>query len=159
MLAITSPFPSSLLSSCHSLHALAMPHLHAGPQGTRFSQTLLGNRVFSPTLQSPSRWPYFFCLSLPFSCPHPHVGLANKGYISLGVSSRAVSAVSAKIDEISNDEVSGGIYWHINQNPIFVKENPSWFTWQDYETIFSLCTASSCTMQNDFIFHKWSLAF
>lgn len=48
-----------------------------------------------------------------------------------------MSAVPAETDELCNDEVSGGIYGRINQNPIYVKENPSWFTWQDYETVFA----------------------
>lgn len=70
------------------------------------------------------------------------MGPVNESRISLRASSGTVSAVLTEIDELSNDEVSRGIYWHINQNPIYVKENPSWFTWQDYETVFTSCAAS-----------------
>lgn len=39
-----------------------------------------------------------------------HVGLVHVDRISLGGTSRAVSAVPVEIDELCNDEVSGGIY-------------------------------------------------
>ena len=39
-----------------------------------------------------------------------------------------------------------------------MKENPSWFTWQDYETILAMCTASQ-TSENDFYLPQKKLRF
>ena len=68
-----------------------------------------------------------------------------------------MSAVPAETDELCSDEVSGGIYGRINQNPIYVKENPSWFTWQDYETVFA-CVQPLSYDENDFTLHKGNSA-